>query len=83
MRFSSAISSGVTSTWALSAFRARAQSSDSGTRHVLEPEVWVFRCSVHQAGFSTVQTEAQIGPPMLKVAAARAFFTCSCFGTLP
>ena len=31
----------------------------------------------------TVQTEAQIGPPMLNVAAARAPFTCSSFGALP
>ena len=32
----------------------------------------------NHAGFSTVQTEAQIGPPILKVAAARGFRTCSC-----
>ena len=35
------------------------------------------------AGVRTVQTEAQIGPPMLKVAAARALLTCSAAGTLP
>ena len=32
---------------------------------------------------STVQTEAQIGPPMLNVAAARGLGTCSSAGTLP
>lgn len=37
----------------------------------------------YAAGFSTVHTDAQIGPPMLNVAAARAFFTCSAGGTLP
>ena len=34
------------------------------------------------AGVSTVQTDAQIGPPMLNVAAARGFFTCSGAGRL-
>src|SRR5512135_1223094 len=37
----------------------------------------------HTAGVRTVQTDAQIGPPMLNVAAARAFGTWSGGGTFP
>ncbi len=32
---------------------------------------------------STVHTDAQMGPPMLNVAATRGFGTCSAAGTLP
>src|SRR5208282_109306 len=42
------------------------------------------RCSgLQEARRNTVQTEAQIGPPMLNVAACFGFFTCNSCGALP
>ena len=43
----------------------------------------VQRSADDYAGFKTVQTEAQMGPPMLKVAATLGFLTCNSGGTLP
>src|SRR5271169_3780726 len=37
----------------------------------------------YDAALSTVHTDAQMGPPMLKVAAARGFLTCNSCGALP
>src|SRR5512142_1733246 len=46
-------------------------------------DILPVRAAYSAARLSTVQTDAQIGPPMLNVAAAFGFFTCSSAGALP